>query len=67
MWTARFVGVAERFAGLRVCASDADFSRGEGPELRGPVGALLLVANRRAVGLERLEGEGLAEARRRFG
>ncbi|MCD2194282.1 maleylpyruvate isomerase family mycothiol-dependent enzyme [Actinomycetospora endophytica] len=67
IWVAPFVGAAKRFAGLRLIATDAEWAEGEGPEVRGPVGALLLAANGRAAGVEGLHGEGLDEARRRFG
>jgi uncharacterized protein (TIGR03083 family) len=66
-WAAPFVGAAKRFAGLRLVATDAEWTEGEGPEVRGSVGDLLLAANGRAAGLDRLAGEGLDEARRRFG
>jgi uncharacterized protein (TIGR03083 family) len=66
VWAAPFVGAAKRFAGLRLLATDADWTAGEGPEVRGPVGALLLAANGRVAGLDGCDGEGLEEARRRF-
>lgn len=65
-WAAPFVGAATRFAGLRLVATDCAWSEGEGPEVRGPSSGLLLALNGRAAGLDRLEGEGLDEARRRF-
>ncbi len=66
VWAAPFVGAAKRFAGLRLVATDADWAEGEGPEVRGPVGALLLAANGRVAGLDGCDGEGLAAARGRF-
>lgn len=66
IWAAPFVGAARRFSGLRLTATDADWTEGDGPEVRGPVGSLLVAANGRAAGLDGLEGEGLDEARRRF-
>ncbi|NMO88857.1 maleylpyruvate isomerase family mycothiol-dependent enzyme [Actinomycetospora sp. TBRC 11914] len=66
-WAAPFVGAARRFAGLRLRATDADWAEGDGPEVCGPAGALLLAANGRAAGLEGCDGEGLGEAHRRFG
>jgi uncharacterized protein (TIGR03083 family) len=66
VWAAPFVGAAKRFAGLRLRASDADWSAGEGPEVCGPVGALLLAANGRVAGLGACDGDGLATARGRF-
>jgi uncharacterized protein (TIGR03083 family) len=67
VWAAPFVGAAKRFAGLRLRATDADWSAGEGPEVRGSVGALLLAANGRVAGLDGCDGEGLEEAHRRWG
>ena len=55
----------ERFAGVRAVATDADWARGEGPEVRGPIGELLLVATGRAAGLDALSGPGAAEVARR--
>jgi uncharacterized protein (TIGR03083 family) len=66
VWAAPFVGAAKRFDGLRLAATDADWSAGEGPEVRGPAGDLLMAANGRAAGLDGLAGEGLDEARRRL-
>jgi uncharacterized protein (TIGR03083 family) len=47
-----------RLSGLRVVATDADWTRGAGPVLAGPVGALLLVMTGRPAGLARLSGPG---------
>jgi uncharacterized protein (TIGR03083 family) len=66
VWSTRFFGAASRFAGLRVRATDADFSAGEGPEVRGPAGDLLLAATGRRAGLAGLDGEGLEVAAARF-
>ena len=66
VWTAPFVGAAKRFAGLRLRATDAQWSAGEGPEVLGPVGALLLAVNGRVAGLDGCDGEGLGTARGRF-
>ncbi|WP_107773952.1 maleylpyruvate isomerase family mycothiol-dependent enzyme [Nocardioides sediminis] len=46
--------------GLRLAATDTDWSVGEGPEVRGPVLALLLLLTGRTVVLPQLEGEGAA-------
>ncbi|MCD2187248.1 maleylpyruvate isomerase family mycothiol-dependent enzyme [Actinomycetospora soli] len=64
-WSAPFVGAAKRFAGLRVVATDCDWTEGEGPEVRGPASGLLLALNGRRAGLDRLEGPGLEVARSR--
>ncbi len=50
--------------GHRLTATDASWSVGEGPEIRGPVVALLLLLTGRRAGLSRLTGDG-AEALRR--
>jgi uncharacterized protein (TIGR03083 family) len=44
--------------GFRLTATDTDWSRGEGPAVAGPVGALLLLLTGRAAGLRQLDGEG---------
>lgn len=56
----RFLGAPRRFAGLELVATDADWSSGEGPQVRGPAGDLLLVAAGRPAGLAALDGPGLA-------
>lgn len=44
--------------GYRLTATDTDWMRGEGPEVAGPIGALLLLLTGRTVALERLSGDG---------
>jgi uncharacterized protein (TIGR03083 family) len=44
--------------GYRLRATDIDWSRGEGLEVAGPVGAILLLLSGRPVALERLTGPG---------
>jgi uncharacterized protein (TIGR03083 family) len=44
--------------GYRLTATDIDWSRGTGPEVAGPVGALLLLLTGRPVALERVSGPG---------
>jgi uncharacterized protein (TIGR03083 family) len=46
------------YAGLRLVATDVDWSVGAGPELRGPVLALLLLLTGRRVVLPQLDGPG---------
>ena len=65
-WVAPFVGAAKRFAGLRLVATDSRVVGGGGTRGAGPSSGLLLALNGRAAGLDRLAGEGLDEARRRF-
>lgn len=57
--TRKFYGAHKRLAGTRLVATDADWTHGEGAELRGPLGDLLLVATGRRAGLAALEGPGL--------
>jgi uncharacterized protein (TIGR03083 family) len=47
-------------AGLRLIATDVDWSTGQGPEVRGPMEALLLTITGRPVWRDRLSGEGVA-------
>ena len=60
-----FIGAKARSAGLRFEASDLEWSWGDGPVVRGPGEALLLVLCGRPVALADLEGEGLATLRSR--
>jgi uncharacterized protein (TIGR03083 family) len=55
-----------RFHGVRLEATDPTWSYGEGPVVRGPADAMLLATFGRAAGLDRLEGDGVAELRRRI-
>ncbi|MEB3367684.1 maleylpyruvate isomerase family mycothiol-dependent enzyme [Saccharopolyspora mangrovi] len=52
------VGAKKRGAGLRLVATDLDWSRGEGPEVRGPAEALLMTLAGRSAAFIELEGEG---------
>ena len=54
----RTIGVPKRVAGLRLVATDLDWSAGEGAELRGPADALLLSMGGRTAALGELEGPG---------
>lgn len=56
----RFLGAPRRFAGLQLVATDAEWSSGAGPQVRGPAEDLLLVAAGRPAGLVALDGPGLA-------
>jgi uncharacterized protein (TIGR03083 family) len=44
--------------GYRLTATDADWTRGQGPEVTGPIGALLLLLTGRSAALGQLAGEG---------
>ena len=59
-WTRR------QFRGLRFRATDADWSAGEGLEVRGPIRALILALTGRPIALPHLEGPGLVELTRRL-
>ena len=54
------VGTKKRIAGLRLVATDVDWSHGSGPEVRGPGLALLAAMTGRSAGLTDLGGDGLA-------
>jgi uncharacterized protein (TIGR03083 family) len=68
VWSSAFYGRADRrFRGLRLIATDADWSAGEGPrEVCGPSGALLLLATGRPAGLSDVTGTGVPEAAARL-
>jgi uncharacterized protein (TIGR03083 family) len=63
VWTAGWPFWARRrLAGFHLSATDADWSVGNGwLEVRGPVSALLMLLTGRAVALDQLSGDGLAE------
>jgi len=44
--------------GYQITATDTDWSRGQGPEVTGPIGTILLLLTGRTVALEQLAGEG---------
>ncbi|MBF6213188.1 maleylpyruvate isomerase family mycothiol-dependent enzyme [Nocardia puris] len=52
--------------GLRFVATDVDWARGTGPEVRGTGEALALAMVGRTVALADLDGDGVAELRRRL-
>ncbi|TRO58455.1 maleylpyruvate isomerase family mycothiol-dependent enzyme [Streptomyces sp. IB201691-2A2] len=54
-----FYGARKRLRGVRLVATDVDWSRGDGQdEARGPAGDLLLLATGRAAGLPGVTGPG---------
>jgi uncharacterized protein (TIGR03083 family) len=55
--------IARRF---RLIATDMSWTGGDGPEVRGPMAALLLAITGRRAGLARLTGPGVAELGRRL-
>ncbi|MEV0033599.1 maleylpyruvate isomerase family mycothiol-dependent enzyme [Nocardia sp. NPDC050793] len=56
-----------RSKGLRLVATDLDWACGSGPEVRGRAEALALAVVGRTSVLDELEGDGVAELRRRCG
>jgi uncharacterized protein (TIGR03083 family) len=60
------VGAKKRIAGLRLRATDADWATGEGPEVSGPVLALVLTMTGRTAALDDLSGDGVTELRARM-
>lgn len=59
------VGCRKRIAGLRLLATDAEWSTGAGPEVSGPLTSLLLAMCGRRPALDRLTGDGVAALRDR--
>ena len=57
------LGNKKRIAGLKLVATDMDWSCGEGLEVRGTGEALLMAMNGRTAALDDLSGEGLATLR----
>jgi uncharacterized protein (TIGR03083 family) len=57
--SSRFFVGQKLFAGLRVIATDADWSSGEGKEVNGPIGGIVLAMSGRIAGLDELQGEGM--------
>lgn len=56
---------AKRMRGLRLEATNADWSKGHGPVVRGPIESLLLLLAGRRIALTGLTGEGVAVLRER--
>ena len=61
-----FVKSKQRTAGLRLVATDVDWSHGDGPEVDGPGEAILLVASGRPAALDELDGDGAEQLRTRL-
>jgi uncharacterized protein (TIGR03083 family) len=53
-------GAKKRIAGLKLTATDMDWSHGNGPEVTGPAEALVMMMAGRLVALDDLSGEGKA-------
>jgi uncharacterized protein (TIGR03083 family) len=65
LWASRFFVGHKLFADLRVTATDADWSAGEGAAVTGPIEGLVLAMSGRLAGLEELQGEGMDALHRR--
>ena len=59
------IGAKKRVAGLRLHATDAEWSHGDGPEVSGPMVALVPAMTGRRAALGELTGEGVATLRTR--
>lgn len=55
----------QRIKGVRLDATDADWSHGEGPVVRGPIEALVMTMGGRTAALDDLEGDGVEVVRTR--
>lgn len=60
-------GTKKRIDGLRLVATDVDWSHGSGPDVTGPGLPMVMAMTGRAAGLDGLGGEGLAALRSRMG
>lgn len=60
------VGTKKRIDGLRLVATDVDWSHGSGPEVTGQAMPLMMAMTGRVAGLDGLGGEGLTTLRRRM-
>ena len=54
------IGAKNRIAGLRLRATDVDWSRGDGPEVEGPITSLVMAMTGRKAAIGDLSGEGVA-------
>jgi uncharacterized protein (TIGR03083 family) len=61
------VGGKKRIHGLRLVASDTEWTYGDGPLVSGPTTSLLLAMTGRSAGLAGLTGDGVATLRSRIG
>ena len=59
------LGNKKRIAGLKLVATDSDWTTGEGPEVRGTGEALLMAMCRRKAAIDDLSGEGVTTLRSR--
>ena len=57
------IGAKRRIAGITLRATDADWSHGTGPEVSGPILALVMAMTGRTTAVDELSGEGVAKLR----
>jgi uncharacterized protein (TIGR03083 family) len=61
VWTnSRMFHAGKKLAGYRLVATDTDWTAGQGPEVTGPISALLLLLTGRPAALAHLSGPGAA-------
>lgn len=60
-------GARKRSRGMKLTATDIEWSSGDGPEVQGPAEAILLTLNGRTDALPDLTGDGLPELGKRLG
>ena len=59
------IGAKRRIGGLTLRASDTDWSHGTGPEVTGPIVAIVMAMTGRKAALDQLSGDGVALLRQR--
>jgi uncharacterized protein (TIGR03083 family) len=57
------IGAKRRIAGVTLRSTDADWSHGTGPEVSGPILALVMAMTGRTAAVDELTGEGVAKLR----
>jgi uncharacterized protein (TIGR03083 family) len=60
------MGTKKRIEGLRLVATDVDWTHGTGPEVTGKAMPLVMAMTGRAAGLDELDGDGMATLRGRM-
>lgn len=59
------IGAKRRIAGVRLTATDTEWSHGDGPEVCGPIVQLLMAMTGRKAALDQLSGDGVSTLRSR--
>ncbi|MGA7989261.1 MAG: maleylpyruvate isomerase family mycothiol-dependent enzyme [Candidatus Dormiibacterota bacterium] len=60
------LGGKRRATGIKLVATDVPWVRGDGPEVQGPLGAIILALTGRKAGLTDLTGEGVSTLSERY-